>query len=180
MGPKKKFLVSGNPTNPPVLPLTQNFFRHNLHSVKIGNLCSISQAPFWLHSIVSVQRQHGKTGAQVNHVVVCFPMYVLRTGTLENIQILLLALIHSPNIKVNSAIHYLQLVPKRRIPSCLCTKIHSNYGKKQLPFTCKQTRGLSDLDIYHEIILAGIISYINYFIFTLDFYLSFFNNFFKH
>ena len=49
------------------------FFRQNLHSVKIG----VSQAPFRLHSIVSVQRQHGKTGAQVNHVVVFFsPMYV--------------------------------------------------------------------------------------------------------
>ena len=40
-----------------------NFFRHNLHSVKIGVR----------HSIVSVQRQHGKTGVQVNHVVVFFP-----------------------------------------------------------------------------------------------------------
>ena len=49
------------------------FFRLNLHSVKIGNLCSVSQAPFWFHSIVSVQRQHGKTCAQVNHVVVFFP-----------------------------------------------------------------------------------------------------------
>ena len=136
---------------------------------------SAVSAPF-----VSVQRQHGKTGAQVNHVIVFFPMYVSGTGTLGNVQILLLALLHSPNIKVNSAIQYLQLVPKRQIPSCLCTQIHSNYGKKQLPFVCKQTRGLSDLGVYHVIILAGIISYINYFIFTLDFYLSFFNNFFKH
>ena len=107
---KKKCLVSGNPTDPPVLASTQNFFRHNLHSVKIGNLHSVSQAPFRFHSVVSVQRQHGKTGAQVNHVVVFFPMYVSGTGTLGNVQILLLALLHSPNIKVNSAIQYLQLV----------------------------------------------------------------------
>ena len=71
-------------------------------------------------------------------------------------------------------------VSKRRIPSCLCTQIHSSYRKKQLLFVCKQTRGLSDLGVYHVIILAGIISYINYFIFTLDFYLSFFNNVSKH
>ena len=51
-------------------PNSNFFFRHNLLSVKIGNLCSVSQAPFRFHSIVSVQRQHGKTGAQVNHVVV--------------------------------------------------------------------------------------------------------------
>ena len=77
MMPQKKIcLVSRNPTNPPVLPLTQNFFRHNLHSVKIGNLHSISQAPFRFHSIVLVQRQHGKTGAQVNNFVVFFPMNV--------------------------------------------------------------------------------------------------------
>ena len=107
-----------------------------------------------------------------------FPVYVSGSG--GNVQILSLALLHSPNIKVNSAIQYLQLVPKQRIPSCLCTQIHSNYGKKQLPFVCKQTRVLSDLGVYHVIILAGIISSINYFIFTLDFYLSFFNNFFKH
>ena len=37
-----------------------------------------------------------------------FPMYVSGTGTLGNVQILLLALLHSPNIKVNSAIQYLQ------------------------------------------------------------------------
>ena len=79
---------------------TQNVFRHNLHSVKIDNLRSVSQAPFRFHSIVSVQRQHGKTGAQVNHVVF-FPMYISGTGTLGNVQILALALLHSPNIKVN-------------------------------------------------------------------------------
>ena len=58
-----------------------------------------------------MQRQHGKTGAQVNHVVVFFsPMYVSGTGTLGNVQILSLAVLHSPNIKVNSAIQCLQLV----------------------------------------------------------------------
>ena len=62
----------------------------------------------------------------------------------------------------------------------LCTQLHSNYGKKQPPFVCKQIRGLTELGVYHVIILAGIISYIIYFIFTFDFYLSFFNNFFKH
>ena len=35
--------------------------------------------------------------------------YVSGTGTLGNVQILSLALLHSPNIKVNSAIQYLQL-----------------------------------------------------------------------
>ena len=160
------------PDRPSHFAPDSNFFRHNLHSVKIGNLRSVSQAPFRLHSIVSVQRQHGKSGAQANHVVSFFSMHVSGTGTLGNVLILSLALLHSPNIKVNSAIQYIQLVfflkvPKRRIPSCLCTQIHSNYGKKQLPFVCKQTLGLSDLGVYHVIILAGIISYINYFIFCL-------------
>ena len=139
------------PDRPSCFAPTQNFFRHNLHSVKIGNLCSVSQAPFRLHSIVSVQRQHGKTGAQVNHVFF-FPMYVSGTGTLGNVQILSLALLHSPNIKINSAIQYLQLVffkvPKRRISSYLCIQIYSNYGKKQIPFVCKHTHGLSDLGVY--------------------------------
>ena len=53
-------------------PPTQNLFHHNLHSVKISYLCSIRQAPFRLHSIVSAQWQHGKTGAQVNHDIVFF------------------------------------------------------------------------------------------------------------
>ena len=106
---KKKCLVSGNPTDPPVLPLTQ-IFRQYLHSVKIGNLRSVSQAPFRFHSTVSVQRQHSKTGAQVNHVVVLFPNVGMGTGILGNVQILSLALLHSPNIKVNSAIQYLQLI----------------------------------------------------------------------
>ena len=104
-----KCLVSGNPTDPPVLPPTHSFCRHNLHSIKIG----VSQVPFRLHSIVSVQTQHGKTGAQVNHVVFFFfffSIYVSRTGTLGNVQILPLAVLHSPNIKVNSAIQCLQLV----------------------------------------------------------------------
>ena len=39
---------------------------------------------------------------------------------------------------------------------------------------------LSDLGVYHVISLVGILSYINHLIFTFDFYLSFFNNFFKH
>ena len=39
-----------------------------------------------------------------------FPMYVSGTGTLGNVQILSLAVLHSPNIKVNSAIQCLQLV----------------------------------------------------------------------
>ena len=37
-------------------------------------------------------------------------MYVSGTGTLVNVQILSLAVLHSPNIKVNSAIQCLQLV----------------------------------------------------------------------
>ena len=58
-----------------------------------------------------MQRQHGKTSAQVNHVVVVFsPMYVSGTGTLGNVQILSLAVLHSSNIKVNSAIQCLRLV----------------------------------------------------------------------
>ena len=107
---KKKSLVSGNPTDPPVLPTTQNFFRCILDLVKIGNPRRVRQALFQFHSIVYVQRQHGKTGAQqINHVVF-FQMYVSGTCTLGNVQILSLALLHSPNIKVNSAIQYLQLV----------------------------------------------------------------------
>ena len=39
-----------------------------------------------------------------------FPMYVSGTGTLGNVQILSLTVLHSPNIKVNSAIQCLQLV----------------------------------------------------------------------
>ena len=59
-----------------------------------------------------MQRQHGKTSAQVNHVVVVVvsPVYVSGTGTLGNVQILSLAVLHSPNIKFNSAIQCLQLV----------------------------------------------------------------------
>ena len=37
-------------------------------------------------------------------------MYVSGTATLENVQILSLAVLNSPNIKVNSAIQCLQLV----------------------------------------------------------------------
>ena len=70
-------------------------------------------------------------------------------------------------------------VPKDEYPA-VYVHSHFNYDKKQPPFVCKQTRGLPDLGVYHVIILAGIISYINYFILTFDFYLSFFNNFFKH
>ena len=101
---------SGNPTDHSVLPPDSKFFSPQFAFGKIGNLCSVSQALFQFHSIVSVQRQHGKTGAQVNHVVVFFPMYVSGTGTLGNVQMLSLALLHSPNIKVSSAIQYLQLV----------------------------------------------------------------------
>ena len=49
------------------------------------------------------------------------------------------------------------------------------YGKKQPPFVCKQTHGLPDLGVYHVIILAGIISYINYFIFIYHFSIIFSN-----
>ena len=54
------------PETRPTLPFCpdSNFFRHNLHSVKIG----LSQVPFRLHSIVSVQRQHDRASTQVNHV----------------------------------------------------------------------------------------------------------------
>ena len=112
-----------------------------------------------------------------------FPMYVSRTGTLENVQILSLAFLHSPNIKINSAPSE-PSVSLFKVPNdeslAVYAHSHFNYGKKQSPFVCKQTRGLPDLGVYHVIILAGIISYINYFIFTFDFYLSFFTYFFKH
>ena len=72
---KNKCLASGNPTDPPLLPQTQNLFRHNLHSVKIGNLRSVRQAQFRLRSVVSVQGQYVKTGVQVNHVFF-YPIYV--------------------------------------------------------------------------------------------------------
>ena len=68
--PKKNVLF---PESRPTLlfcPRPPNFFHHNLHSVKISTLRSISQGPFRFHFIVSVQRQHGKTGEQVNHVIV--------------------------------------------------------------------------------------------------------------
>ena len=78
-------------------------------------------------------------------------------------------------------------VQKRRIPSCLCIQIHSSYGEKQLPFVCKQTRGLSDLGVYHVIILAGLINYIDLFFFFFFFlrlisiyHFSFTFYFFKH
>ena len=153
------------------------FFCHNLHSVKIGNLRSVSQAPFRLHSIVSVQSQHGKTGAQVNHVVFFF-FFNVRIGDCSDIIDGFFTFTKYKGQFCNSVPSIsLFEVPKRRIPSCLCTQIHSNNGKKQLPCVCKQTSGLSDLDVYYVIILAGIISYINYIIFTLAFYLSFFNIF---
>ena len=52
------------PDQPSRFTPDSNLFCHTLHSVKIGNLRSVSQAPFRFHSILSVQRQHGKTGAQ--------------------------------------------------------------------------------------------------------------------
>ena len=61
------------PDRPSCFSPDSKFFCHNLHSVKIGNLRSVRQAPFRFHSTISVQRQHGKTGAHVNHVVVFFP-----------------------------------------------------------------------------------------------------------
>ena len=75
---KKKMSCFRKPNRPSHFARDSKFFRHNLHSVKIGNLRSVSQAPFRLHSIVSVQRQHGKTGAQVNRVVVFFPNVRIR------------------------------------------------------------------------------------------------------
>ena len=107
---KKNVLFPDTRLNLPFCPRPKIFFHYNLHSVKIGNLRSVSQAPFRIHSNVSVQRQHGKTGAQVNMLLFFFPMYVSGTGTVGNVQILSLALLHSPNIKVDSAIQNLQLV----------------------------------------------------------------------
>ena len=114
-------------------------------------------------------------------------MYLSGTGTLGNVQILSLTVLHSPNIKVNSAIQCLQLVfLKSKNDESPAVYVHKFTPiKKQLTFVCKQTRGLSELGFYHVIILAGIISYIDLFFFsffflTLDFYLSFFNKFFKH
>ena len=73
--PKKNVLFPETGPTLPFCPRLKTFFRQNLHAVKIRNHRSVSQAAFRLHSIVSVQRQHGKTSAQVNHVVLFLPMY---------------------------------------------------------------------------------------------------------
>ena len=137
------------PDRPLLLPPTLNFFRHNLHSVKIGNLCSISQVPFRLHSIVLVQGQHDKTGVQVNHVFLSKVCTVVDcTGILGNVKILSLAVLNSSNIKVSSAIQYLQLfILKSQIEESIISpavyehKITPKYGEKQPLFVCKQTHG---------------------------------------
>ena len=70
------------------------------------------------------------------------------TGILGNFKILSLALLNSSNIKVNSAIQYLQLFfLKSQIDESIISpavyehKITSKYGEKQPPFICKQTHG---------------------------------------
>ena len=144
------------PDRPSHFAPDSNVFRHNLHSVKIGNLRSVSQAPFRLHSIVSVQRQHGKTGAQVNHVgFFFFPNVRIGDRYSRKCSDIIAGFITFTKYKGQfcNTVPSMSLfkVQKRRIPSCLCTctQIRSNYGKKQLPFVCKQTRGLSDLGVYH-------------------------------
>ena len=113
-------------------------------------------------------------------------MYVSGTGTLGNVQILSLAVLHSPNIKVNSAIQCLQLVLKSKNDESQAVYVYKFTPimvRNNFHLFVKKTRGLSDFGVYHVIILAGIISYIDlniFCVFTLDFYLSFFNIFFKH
>ena len=117
----KKYLDSGNPTDPPVLPATQICFRHNLHSVKIG----VSQAPFRLHSIVSVQRQYGYTGAQVNHVVFYFSNVRIGDRYSRKCSDIIAGCITFTKYKGQfcNTVPSVSLfkVQKRRIPSCLCT-----------------------------------------------------------
>ena len=178
---RRKCLISGNPTDPPVLPQTQFFLSHNLHLVKIGNFCSWAKRCFGsIPSFRCILRQHGKTGAQVNHVIGFFPNVRLGDRYSQKGSDIIAGFITSTKYEDQfcNTIPSISLfkVQKWQILSCLCTQIHSNYGKKQPPFVCKQTRGLSDLGVYQLIILAGIISYIYYFIFTFDFYLIIFSN----
>ena len=110
-------------------------------------------------------------------------MYVSGTGTLGDVQILSLVVFYSPNIKVNSAIQCLQLVflkSKYDESQAVCVHKFTYYGKKQLPVVCKQTRGLSDLGVYHVIILAGIISYIDLFFFLRLVSIYHFSKMFSH
>ena len=130
------------PDRPSPFAPDSKFFRHNLHSVKIGNLRSVSQVPFRLHSVVSVQGQHDKTGVQVNHVFLSNVRTAVDcTGILGNVKILSLALLNSSNIKVNSAIQYLQLFFLKSqmdesiiSPAVYEHKVTIKYGEKQPPF----------------------------------------------
>ena len=89
------------------------------------------------------------------------------TGIVGNFKILSLALLISSNIKVNSAIQYLQLFfLKSQIDASIISpaayehKITPKYGEKQPPFVYKQTRGFICIAVCHVIIFAEIIIYI--------------------
>ena len=70
-------------------------------------------------------------------------------------------------------------VPNDESPAVYVYKVPSIMVRNNLHVFVNK-HGLPDLGVYQVIILAGIISFINYFIFTFDFYLSSFNNIFQH
>ena len=103
------------------------------------------------------------------------------TGVLGNVKILSLTLLNS---KVNSAIQYLfflksQIDKSIISPAVYEQKITPKYGEKQPPFVCKQTWFYLTLCLPGDY-FGGNNHLHNYFIFRFDFFLSSFNNLFKH
>ena len=113
-------------------------------------------------------------------------MYVSGTGTLRNVQILSLAVLHSPNIK------FCNTVPSIRLLKSKNDESPAVYVHK---FTPKIVRNNFHLFVNkHVVCPTGCLSrdyfggnnklyrskLLFFFFFTLDFYLSFFNIFFTH
>ena len=112
------------------------------------NLRSVSQAPFRLHSVVSVQRQHDRTGVQINHTF--YPVYVPRL-TVPVFSEMLRYKRWLIKFKCNSAIQYLQLfflksqIEKSIIfPAVYEQKIIPKYGEIQASFVVNKHVVLSD------------------------------------
>ena len=127
-----------------------------------------------------MQRQHGKTGTQVNHVVVFFFSPIVRIGDRYSRKCsdIIAGCITFTKYKVNSAIQCLQIVFfKSKNDESPAVYVHE--------FTPIMVR-----NNFHLFVLLGYLPrdyfggnnklYRSKFFFTLDFYLSFFNNFFKH
>ena len=95
-----------------------------------------------------MQRQHGKTSAQVNHVVVFSPSVrngdrYSRKGS-DIIAGLITFIKYKGQFSNTVPSVCLFKVPNDESPAVYV----DTYGKKQAPFVCKQTRGLPALGVY--------------------------------